>query len=51
MVTIRWFWIDGSFDEFTVSTLKEAENMRLHLYMNEDIVSVEIFDESGKELF
>lgn len=50
MVTIRWFWVDGSLDEFTVSTLKEAEKMRLHLYTNEDIVNVEIFDESGKEL-
>lgn len=49
MVTIRWFWVDGSIDEFNVSTLKEAEKMRLHLYKNEDIVNVEIFDESGKE--
>ena len=44
MVTIRWFWVDGSYDEFKVATKKQAEMMAIQLYKNPDIVSVEIDD-------
>jgi hypothetical protein len=44
MFTVRWFWVDGSFDEFQVETKKHAEMMALQLYKNPDIVSVEISD-------
>ena len=45
MITIRWFWVDGSMDEFTVESKKQAEMMAIQLYMNPDIVSVEYGDE------
>lgn len=44
MVTVRWFWIDGSYDEFTVENKKHAEMMAIQLYRNPNIVSVEISD-------
>lgn len=44
MFTVRWFWVDGSFDEFQVETKKNAEMMAIQLYKNPDIVSVEISD-------
>lgn len=45
MYTVRWFWIDGSYDEFKVESKKHAEMMAMQLYMNPDIVSVEYGDE------
>lgn len=44
MVTVRWYWVDGTYDEFTVESKKHAEMMALQLYKNEEIVSVEISD-------
>ena len=44
MVEVRWFWVDGSCDEFKVDTKKHAEEMVARLYRNPDIVSVEIID-------
>ncbi len=44
MITVRWFWVDGSYDEFVVESKKHAETMAIQLYMNPDIVSVEISD-------
>lgn len=43
MVTIRWYWIDGSYDEFDVNR-HDAEAMRERAYKNPDIVSVEIYE-------
>lgn len=45
MTTVRWFWIDGSMDEFTVDK-HHAREMVMHLYKNPDIVSVEYEEES-----
>ncbi len=45
MFTVRYWWVDGSYDEFTVPTKKHAEAMRSRLYRNEDIVSVEVEEE------
>lgn len=42
MITVRWIWVDGSYTEFTVDTMAHAEAMRDRLYLNPDIVSVEI---------
>lgn len=42
MVLVRWYWIDGSYDEFDVESMKHAEALRDQLYKNELIVSVEI---------
>ncbi len=42
MVKVRWYWVDGTFDEFTVENMKHAEDMASKLYKNTDIVSVEI---------
>lgn len=44
MIIVRWFWVDGSMDEFAVETKKHAEMMAIQLYQNPDIVSVEISD-------
>lgn len=44
MVFVRWYWVDGSFDEFQVESMKHAEQLRERLYKNPDIVSVEIFE-------
>ena len=43
MIRVRWYWVDGSYDEFAVDTMKHAEAMRDRLYKNHDIVSVEIY--------
>lgn len=45
MVAVRWYWVDGSYDEFVVDTMKHAEAMRSQLYLNPDIVSVEVGEE------
>lgn len=42
MVTVRWFWVDGSVDEFAVENEKQAKMMVDRLYQNPDVVSVEI---------
>ena len=42
---IRWYWIDGSYDEFTVDTERQAEEMERKLYRNPDVVSVEYKEE------
>ena len=44
MYTVTWTWVDGSYDEFTVGTKRQAEAMAQHLYQNELIVSVIISD-------
>ena len=44
MVTVTWFWVDGSYDSFEVDTKKHAEMMAMQLYRNEEIVSVVIDD-------
>lgn len=44
MYTVRWFWVDGTYDEFEVETKRHAEMMAIQLYSNPDIVSVEISD-------
>lgn len=45
MVTVTWYWIDGTYDSFAVDTRKHAEAMREQLYTNDLIVSVEIDEE------
>ena len=42
MIRVRWYWVDGSYDEFAVDTMRHAEAMQFKLYKNPDIVSVEI---------
>lgn len=42
MITVRWFWINGSVDEFQVENIAHAKSMVKKLYKNPDIVMVEI---------
>lgn len=49
MYTVTWMWEDGSVDSFKVDTLKHAETMRQHLYMNELICSVDIENDETNE--
>ena len=42
MFIVRWYWVDGSYDEFTVESKDHVEMMQIQLYKNPDIVSVEI---------
>lgn len=44
MYRVIWTWLDGSYDEFTVSTKRQAEMMAQQLYLNDLIVSVVISD-------
>lgn len=47
MIAVRWYWVDGSVDEFNVENLRQAEALAQKLYRNPDIVMVEYGEQGG----